>query len=86
MIGAPDHGKDIVDKIEDCHNRFLMEKMGMIKAPEADIFYKSICAHPMIEHFNCSFVEKFKRLCECNKRQIGAKGFSNCKKLKVRQS
>ena len=48
MIGAPGHGKDIVDSINACDKRYLKEKMCMIGTPEADDCTKRIDAHAMI--------------------------------------
>ena len=48
MIGAPGHGKDIVDTINSCDKGYLKEKMYMIRTPEADDSTKIMDAHAMI--------------------------------------
>ena len=48
MIGAPGHGKDIVDTINVCDTRYLKEKMCMIGTPEVDDSTKRMDAHAMI--------------------------------------
>ena len=54
MIGAPGHGKDIVDGINACDKRHLKGKMCMIGTPEADDCNKRMLAHSMIgnAHYN----------------------------------
>ena len=80
MIGAPDHDKDIVDGINESDKRYLKGKMCMIGTPEVDNCSKRIKAHSMIGNAHYSFVQEFKRLCECNERDNGAKCYSNYKK------
>ena len=36
MIGAPEHGEDIVDVINDCDKRYLKEKIYIVSTTEAD--------------------------------------------------
>ena len=48
MIGAPGHGKDIVDTVNVCDKRYLKEKMCMIGTPEAGDSTKRMDAHVMI--------------------------------------
>ena len=36
MIGAPGHGKDVVDGINACDNRYMMGKICMIGTQEVD--------------------------------------------------
>ena len=55
MIGAPRHGKDIVDTINDCDKRYLKEKICMIGTPEADNSTKRMDAHAMIGDIKSSW-------------------------------
>ena len=48
MIGAPGHGKVIVDAINTCDKRYLKEKMCMVGTPEADDCKKRMDAHATI--------------------------------------
>ena len=48
MIGAPEHGKDIVNTINACDKSYLKEKMCMVGTPEADDCKKRIDAHAII--------------------------------------
>ena len=36
MIGAPGHGKDIVDAINACDKRYLKDKLCMVRTLEGD--------------------------------------------------
>ena len=55
MIGAPDHGKDIVDGINASDKRYWKGKMYMIKTLEADNYSDRIKAHSMICNAHYSF-------------------------------
>ena len=68
MIGAPDHGKDLVDSINASNKIYLKCKIYMIGTPEADNCSKRIKAHSMIGNAHYSFVEECKMLCECSER------------------
>ena len=48
MIGAPGHGKDIVDAINAYDKRYLQEKMCMVGTPEGDDCKKRMDAHAII--------------------------------------
>ena len=64
MIGAPGHGKDIVDAINSCNKRYLKEKMCMIGTQEADDDTKRMDAHAMIGDTKSSWTITCKKLLE----------------------
>ena len=68
MIGAPGHGKDLVDGINAIDTRYLKGKMCMIGTPEVDDCSKRIKSHSMIDNARYIFAEECKRLCECSER------------------
>ena len=61
MIGAPGHGKDIVDTINTCDKRYLKEKMYIIGTPEADDSTKRMDAHTMIGNKKSSWMVTYKK-------------------------
>ena len=64
MIGAPGHGKDIVDAINACDKRYLKEKMCMIGTPEAEDSKKRMDAHAMFGYKRSSWAVTCKILLE----------------------
>ena len=92
MIGAPGHGKDVVDGINACDKRYLMGKMCMIGTPEADDKESRMNAHSMIGSASCSLAKACKRLCDedvrinCVKKYRKHKKREDIQKLKKRVS
>ena len=84
MIGAPGHGKDLVDGINAIDTRYLKGKMCMIGTPEVNYCSKRIKSHSMIDNARYIFAEECKRLCECSERQNGAKVYSKYKKCEAK--
>ena len=80
MIGAPGHGKDIVDTINSCDKRYLKEKMCMIETPEADDSTKRIDAHTMIWNKKSSLVVTCKKT-----REQGFKSYRKSNKREAKQ-
>ena len=83
MIGAPGHGKNLVDSINTSDKTYLKDKMCMIRTPEVDDCSKRIKAHSMIDNTYYIFAEECKRLCECIHRENGAKGYSKYNSVKL---
>ena len=77
MIGAPGHGKDIVDAINACDKRYLKEKMCMIGTPEAEDSKKRMDAHAMFGNKRSSWSVSCKILLEGNIREQGVKSYRN---------
>ena len=75
MIGAPGHGKDIVDAINACDKRYLKEKMCMIGTPEADNSTKRMNDHAMIGNKKSSWAITCKILLEDNIREQRVKSY-----------
>ena len=72
-IGAPGHGKDIVDGINAIDKEFLRSKMCMIGTPEASDGNKRMAAHSMVERASKSLAQEALRLCGDASRQTGVK-------------
>jgi hypothetical protein len=72
-IGAPGHGKDIVDGINAIDKEFLRSKMCMIGTPEASIGNKRMAAHSMVEGASKSLAQEALRLCADASRLTGVK-------------
>ena len=85
MIGAPGHGKDIVDAINACDKRYLKEKMCMIGTPEADDSKKRMDAHAMIGNKKSSWAVTCKLLLEDKLREKGVKSYRKSKKREAKQ-
>ena len=62
MIGAPNHGKDLIDSINTSDKRYVKGKMCMIWTPEPDDCSKRMQKHSVIDNAHYSFVEECKRL------------------------
>ena len=85
MIGAPGHGKDIVDAINACEKRYLKEKMCMAGTPEADDYNKIMDAHTMIREKSSSWAVSYKQLLEDNARVHGIKSYNKYRKQETKQ-
>ena len=72
-IGAPGHGKDIVDGLNATDKVYLRKKMCMIGTPEAKDSECRMAAHSMIGDAKMSLADEAKRLCEDPKRVSGVK-------------
>ena len=83
MIGAPGHGKDLIDGINASDKRYLKGRMCMIDTLEVDDCSKRIKARSMIGNARYSFAEECKRSCECSDRDNGAKGYIKYKSVKL---
>jgi hypothetical protein len=73
-IGAPGHGKDIVDGLNATDKRFLKGKMCLIGSPEANDSAHRMVAHSMVEGASKSLAEECARLCSDEVRTSGVKG------------
>ena len=82
MIGAPDHGKDVVHGINACDKRYLKGKMCIIGTPEADDCSKKMMTHSMIGNEHYRFAEDCNMLCECSDREDRSKDY---RKYKMRE-
>ena len=85
MIGAPGHGKDIVDAINACDKRYLKEKMCMIGTPEAEDSKKRMDAHAMIGNKRSSWAVSCKILLEDKIREKGVKSYRKSNKREAKQ-
>jgi hypothetical protein len=76
-IGAPGHGKDLVDALNAIDKHFLGRKMCLIGTPEANESECRMEAASMIERGNASksLAEECARLCRDPSRQHGVKGY-----------
>jgi hypothetical protein len=79
-IGAPGHGKDIVDGLNATDKRFLRGRMCLIGSPEANDGAKRMAAHSMVEGASKSLALECARLCSDETRITGVKGHSKHKK------
>jgi hypothetical protein len=75
-IGAPGHGKDIVDGLSATDKQFLRKKMCMIGTPEANDGTSRMAAHSMVENASKSLAEECVRLCSDESRIAGVKSHS----------
>jgi hypothetical protein len=73
-IGAPGHGKDIVDGLNATDKRFLKGKMCLIGSLEANNSAHRMVAHSMVEGASKSLAEECARLCSDEARTSGVKG------------
>jgi hypothetical protein len=73
-IGAPGHGKDIVDGLNATDKRFLKGEICLIGSPEANNFAQRMVAHSMVEGASKSLAEECARLCSDEARTSGVKG------------
>ena len=80
MIGAPEHGKYVVDGINTCDNRYLMGKMCMIGTLEADNKESRMNSHSMVGSASYSLAKELKRLCGDEVKVNGFKEHSTHKK------
>ena len=62
MIGAPGHGKDLVDGIHASDKRYLKGKMCMIGTPEAGDCSTRIKAHSMIFNAHYKFCRRVQKV------------------------
>jgi hypothetical protein len=61
-IGAPGHGKDIVDGLN-ATDKMYLKQMRMIGTPESNDTQKQMEAHSMTETASLSLAEECARLC-----------------------
>jgi hypothetical protein len=74
MIGAPGHGKDIVDGLNATDKRFLAQKMTMIGRPEeSNEDTNRMAAYSMVEGASNSLARECARLCSNASRSAGVK-------------
>jgi hypothetical protein len=73
-IGAPSHGKDIVDGINATDKRYLAGCMCLIGTPEANDGEKRMAAQSMVETASKSLADECARLCTLDSRLQGVKG------------
>mmetsp|Transcript_48111 Transcript_48111/g.102792 ORF Transcript_48111/g.102792 Transcript_48111/m.102792 type:complete len:335 (-) Transcript_48111:136-1140(-) len=62
-VGAPGHGKDIVDGLNATDKIFLRKAMCMIGTPEANDGEKRMAAHAMLGDAKMSLAEESRHLC-----------------------
>jgi hypothetical protein len=79
-IGAPGHGKDIVDGLNATDKMYLKKQMCMIGTPESNDSQKRMEAHSMTETASLSLAEECARLCSRRERAEGVKGDVKLKK------
>ena len=72
-IGAPGHGKDVVDWLNATDKRFLRGKMCLIGTPESTDSVKRMAAHSMVGDASFSLAEECVRLCSEEGRAGGVK-------------
>jgi hypothetical protein len=75
-VGAPGHGKDIVDGINAIDKHFLAGKMCMIGTQEANNKPKLMQAASMIENATKSLAEESVHMCTEETRASVVKGYS----------
>ena len=83
-IGAPGHGKDVVDALNATDKIFLRKKMCMIGTPEAKDGASRMAAHSMLGDAKMSLAEESQRLCSDPARFTGVKGHGG--KLQKREA
>jgi hypothetical protein len=72
-IGAPGHGKDLVDGLNATDKMYLRKMMCMVGTPEANDSEKRMAAHSMLEGAKKSLAEECARLCSLPERSGGVK-------------
>ena len=72
-IGAPGHGKDVVDGLNATDKVYLRKMMCMTGTPEADDGEKRMAAHAMIGEHTMSLATECQRLCSLPERSSGVK-------------
>ena len=80
VIRTSGHGKDVVDGIYSCNNRYLLRKMNVICIPEADNSKSRINANSMVGSTSFSLAKECKRLRKDEKRINDMKSHSKFKK------
>ena len=84
MIGAPGHGKDIVDGINAVDKKYIRIKMCQISTPEASESEKLMKPHAIVDGEDgkafYSFAAEAKRLCEMPDRIEGTKSYKKSNK------
>jgi hypothetical protein len=73
-IGAPLHGKDVVDGINATDKQYLAGCMCLIGTPEANDGDKRMTAQSMVETATKSLADECARLCSLDSRLQGVKG------------
>jgi hypothetical protein len=74
VMGAPGHGKDIVDGLNATDKRFLKDKMCLTGSPEANGSAHRMAAHSMVEGASKSLAVEGARLCSDEARTFRVKG------------
>jgi hypothetical protein len=73
-IGAPSHGKDVIDGIDATDKRYLAGCMCLVGTPEANDGDKRMAAQSMVETASKSLADECVRLCSLDSRLQGVKG------------
>jgi hypothetical protein len=81
-IGAPGHGKDIVDSLNATNKMYLKKEMCMIGTPKSNDTQKRMEAHSMTETAALSLVEECAQICSRQERAEGVKGDVKLRKWK----
>jgi hypothetical protein len=72
-VGAPGHGKDVVDGLNATDKRYLKQKMSMVSTPEENDSNNRMSACSMVEEEGKSLAEECARLCSDTSRVAGVK-------------
>ena len=80
MIETSYYEENIINGINDCNKRFLIRMLCMIDTLESNEYNNIMAINVMIENSHYSFVDKYKRLCECKYKQYDIKEYSRYKK------
>jgi hypothetical protein len=85
MIGAPGHGKDVVDALNATTKKYIKQKMRMVSNPGSDeCCDRKMKVHSVSETESTSFAMECLRLCNLLERKDGVK--SSAKYAKREQS
>ena len=76
MIETSGRGKDVIDRINTCDKRYLIEKQCMIGTPEKDDNESRIYTYSIVGKWSFILAVKYKRLCENKERINSVKGYN----------
>ena len=77
MIGAPGHGKDVVDALNATTKKYIKQKMRMVSNPGSDeCCDRKMKVHSVSETESTSFAMECLRLCSLQERKDGVKSSS----------
>jgi hypothetical protein len=82
-IGAPSHGKDVIDGINATDKQYLAGSMCLVGTPEANNADKRIAAQSMVEMVSKSLADECVQLCSLDSRLHGLKGHMKHAKREV---